>query len=104
MGPWPNNFPNFPANFAAVHQIPRFPVPAAGIEQTGGGPIGIFVDGVAMFDSRDAFSFNQTNAVDATPMNGLTGDRIWNRDAYVNEGDTFDPAMACRACTQPRSQ
>ena len=37
---------------------------------TGGGAIGIFVDGVAMFDSRDTFSYSNANGKDADPTAG----------------------------------
>ena len=47
------------------------------------------VNGVSMFDSRDAFSYVNASATDASPQNGLTGDGIWNRDGYHNEGVTF---------------
>ena len=50
-----------------------------------------------MFDSRDAFSYSTANSSDATPVNGITGDGVWNRDAYVNEGVTFDPGNAHQA-------
>jgi hypothetical protein len=50
------------------------------------GAIGYFVDGVAMFDSRDAFYWNGTADVNGTGS--------WNREAYVNEGATFDPGYA----------
>jgi hypothetical protein len=54
---------------------------------TGLGVIGCFVDGVAMFDSRDGFVW--TGAAEAGMGNGY-----WNREAYVNEGATFDPGYA----------
>jgi len=53
---------------------------------TGLGSIGYFVDGVAMFDGRDAFYWNGTSEVQ--------GNGLWNRDAYVNESVTFDPGNA----------
>jgi hypothetical protein len=61
MGPWylnaakTNLFPNYPANTATIYRLPLDPgTPPASKTQTGLGAIGIFVDGVAMFDSRDA--------------------------------------------------
>jgi hypothetical protein len=61
------------------------------------GEIGFFVDGVHAFDSSDAVSYSNANARDGdapgTP-NGVTGDGIWNRDAYINEAITFDNALA----------
>ncbi|MEY4385451.1 MAG: hypothetical protein RLY20_734 [Verrucomicrobiota bacterium] len=87
MGPWLNgNFPNVPQNMKALYRIPRTPTIPVNKTQTGGGPIGYFVDGVAMYDSRDAFSWNGTADVG--------GAGSWNREAYVNEAYTFDPAYA----------
>ncbi len=100
MGPWylnaadTNLFPNYPGNIAQSARFPLTPQ-IQGIPKslTPGGAIGYFVDGVAMFDSRDAFSYSRTLVRDATPAdNPNRGDGIWNRDAYVNESVTFDPA------------
>ena len=90
MGPWSVGFPNLPANQHGYYRFPLNPtIPTAGTAKTltGNGTIGFFVDGVAMFDSRDAHYWNGT-----TDDVGGTGD--WNREAYVNEGATFDPAYA----------
>jgi hypothetical protein len=64
MGPWyldaakTQLFPNFPANVATIYRIPRTPsVPATKVN-TGLGVAGYFVNGVALFDMRDAFSYN----------------------------------------------
>ena len=103
MGPWylnaakTQNFPNFPSNNAKIYRIPRTPVIPATKTLTGLGATGIMVNGVSMFDSRDAFSYLNASATDATPVNGLTGDGVWNRDGYHNEGVTFDPALAHQA-------
>lgn len=103
MGPWyldaakTQNFPNFPSNTAVIYRIPRTPVIPGTKTSTGLGATGRMVNGVSMFDSRDAFSYSTANATDATPTNGITGDGIWNRDGYHNEGVTFDPALAHQA-------
>lgn len=103
MGPWyldaakTQNFPNFPANTAVVYRIPRTPAIPASKTLTGLGATGRMVNGVSMFDSRDAFSYVNASATDATPQNGLTGDGVWNRDGYHNEGVTFDPGLAHQA-------
>jgi len=92
MGPWYNMgalFQNVPKNIAAIYRIPRTPQVAGSKTLTGLGPIGLFVDGVVMFDSRDAFSVSSPTGKEAQPGLG-----IWNRDAYVNEAQTFDPAAA----------
>ena len=87
MGPWLNGaFPNMPINTKTFWRIPRTNGVPATKTLTGLGAIGYFVDGVAMFDSRDAFYWNGS-----TEPNG-TG--YWNREAYVNEGATFDPGYA----------
>ena len=88
MGPWPANFPNLPANQHIFYRLPRNPVLGTGGTLTGLGSIGYFVDGVAMFDSRDGFVWN------GSTEQGGAGTGYWNRDAYVNEGATFDPAFA----------
>lgn len=104
MGPWYGNeartnlFPNYPANRSVLYRLPRTPgTPPVNKTLTGLGTIGYFVDGIAMFDSRDAFSFSTSNGVDSTPNNGITGDGVWNREAYTNESVTFDSANAHQA-------
>jgi YHYH protein len=103
MGPWylnaakTNLFPNYPSNTAVVYRIPRTPVISVTKSLTGLGATGRMVNGVSMFDSRDAFSYSNGNAADATPGSSFTGDGIWNRDGYHNEGVTFDPALAHQA-------
>src|SRR5579884_2852933 len=90
MGPWSTGFPNLPSNQKTIFRVPRSPAAATSVTLNGGGAIGIFVDGVAMFNSWDAFYWS--GSAD-TGANGPTGG-YWNRDAYVNEGMTFDPAFA----------
>ncbi len=104
MGPWylnanqTNLFPNYPANQAVIYRIPKDPgtVPT-NKSLTGLGRIGLFVDGVSMFDSRDAFSYDTSAGADDGPMANLNGDDVWNRDAYINEGVTFDSGNAHQA-------
>jgi len=93
MGPWYLNtnrtvmFPNLPVNQRALWRFPRNPVPSPTTNQTSLGTIGFFVDGVAMFDSSDGFVWTGS----AESGNG-TG--YWHREAYANEGSTFDPGYA----------
>jgi hypothetical protein len=95
MGPWYANaarsqlFMNVPKSSATLFRIPRAPQVTANKTLTGLGAIGLFVDGVVMFDSRDAFSYVNSTGNESNP-----GDGIWNRDAYINESITFDPALA----------
>ena len=104
MGPWyggnGNLFPNYPANRAGQFRFPRVPDTTISPKaETGLGTVGLFVDGVSMFDSRDAFSYDTSQGVDDGPGSAaaIDGDDVWNRDAYVNESDTFDPAFAHQA-------
>ena len=106
MGPWYGDedktqlFPNYPANQSLLYRIPRDPGDPPSVKiPTGIGRIGLFVNGVAMFDSRDAFSYDTSEGVDERPGSGseVEGDDVWNRDAYVNENVTFDNAFAHQA-------
>ena len=92
MGPWLNGrFPNLPTDQHFIFAIPRHPRPQTGDRFDHLGEIGMFVDGVRMFDSGDAFSYSHKNSEDADPRAGIGhGDQIWNRDAFVNESPTFD--------------
>ena len=80
MGPWygetGNLFPNYPANTAATFRFPKtpsFPVDPNNANnpidraETDLGSIGFFIDGVAMFDSRDAFSYSNADEQDGGP-------------------------------------
>lgn len=89
MGPWSTGFPNLPSNQKTIFRIPRTPTKASNLTLSGGGAIGIFVDGVAMFNSWDAFYWSGS-----ADTGGQGGVGYWNRDAYINEGSTFDPALA----------
>ncbi len=98
MGPWYLNaqhtqpFPNWPVNQKTMYRIPRSPSVPTTKTASGGGPIGYFVDGAAMFNSWDAYSYSTVSNVDAQNITGY-----WNRDAYVNEGASFDPNNAHQA-------
>lgn len=95
MGPWLNGwFPNLPTDQHFIFAIPRQPTAQTSNEFNPLGEIGMFVDGVRMFDACDAFSYSHENGRDADPRAGIGhGDRVWNRDAYVNERRTFDAAL-----------
>src|SRR3984957_4706595 len=98
MGPWYLNaahtqpFPNWPVNQKTLYRIPRNPTVPTTKTATGGGAIGYFVDGAAMFNSWDAYSWSTVSNTDAQNITGY-----WNRDAYVNEGASFDPNNAHQA-------
>jgi len=103
MGPWylneakTRNFPNFPSNTATTYRVPKIPSSYNGNVTTSAGAIGYFVDGVALFDATDTFSYIASSGSDGSPIGGGRGDGVWNRDAYINEGVTFDAALAHQA-------
>jgi hypothetical protein len=93
MGPWNN--PNLPKNQGTLYRFPRTPAVPASKTLTGLGAIGFFVDGVAIYNTSDGFSYSYANAKDATPIGAIgPGDGIWNRDAWPNELVSFDNALA----------
>ena len=63
-----------------------------------GGMIGMMVNGVAIYDLGDAFSFKQTaNSPSVTGSDTApptAGDGFWSRDALAVEVVTFDPGFA----------
>jgi hypothetical protein len=95
MGPWyldTNHltlFNSFPTNQKIMFRIPRTNAVPATKKLSGGGSVGIFVDGAAMYNNWDANYWNGTADVSNGGTNGF-----WNRDAYVNEGASFDPNNA----------
>lgn len=105
MGPWyldeakTQLFGNFPSNVAVTWRFPKTPVVPAVKTSLGAGTMGYYVDGVAMFDFTDTFSYDTSAGADSSPVAGagIVGDGIWVRDAFVNEGVTFDPANAHQA-------
>jgi hypothetical protein len=89
----------------AIFKIPLNPVPNTGtLTATSGGNIGIFINGVALFDFRDGVAWNNTtSALCGGPGNppcpgGPGASMPWNRDAIPAEKPGFDcskghPAM-----------
>ena len=93
MGPWYLNaahttaFPNYPVNGKVMWRFPRTTSVPVTKTQTSLGTIGMFVDGIAMFDSADGFVW--TGSAESG-----SGTGYWHREAYANEGVTFDPGFA----------
>jgi hypothetical protein len=89
----------------AIFKIPLNPVPNTGtLTATSGGNIGVFINGVALFDFRDGVAWNNTtSALCGGPGNppcpgGPGASMPWNRDAIPAEKPGFDcskghPAM-----------
>lgn len=94
MGPWYGNAAHtvafgggFPKNQNTIFRFPRIPTIPSSKTSTDLGAIGYFVDGVSMYDTQDGQKW--TGSAEST-----TGTGYWYRDAYINEGVTFDPALA----------
>jgi hypothetical protein len=98
-GPFLDGNPSLATDQSAIFKFPLTPTPNAGTPSpTTGGNIGIFTNGVALFDYRDGVSWrNATSTLAGGPIGGM-GDNVWNRDAIVGERNGFDcvkghPAM-----------
>ena len=91
-GPFLDNNPNSAGSQNAIFKMPLSPVQNTGTATaTTGGNIGIFINGVALFDYRDGVSWkSSTNTLGTNPMGGSPGDGVWNRDAVVGERLGFD--------------
>lgn len=94
-GPFLDGNPSLASNQNAIFKISLNPTQNTGTPtNTTGGNIGLFINGVALFDYRDGVSWkNSTNALAGGPLMGM-GDGIWNRDAVVAERHGFDCAKA----------
>ena len=92
-GPFLDGNPSQASNQNAIFKFPLAPVQnTATAVSTSGGNIGVFINGVAMFDYRDGVSWkSSTSALAGGPLGG-TGDGVWNRDAIVAEKGGFDCA------------
>jgi len=92
-GPFLDGNPSLTTNQNAIFKFPLVPAQNTGTPtNTTGGNIGVFINGVALFDYRDGVSWkNSTNALAGGPLGGM-GDQVWNRDAVVAEKLGFDCA------------
>ncbi|MGE9270212.1 MAG: YHYH protein [Verrucomicrobiales bacterium] len=108
MGPWfldearTTQFPSFPGNALILYRFPRKTNYAVDYSPssrtaTAAGACGLFVDGVPLFNSGDTFSYDSSAGADQEPTNNNQGDGIWNRDAFSNEGVTFDAGNSHQA-------
>ena len=105
-GPFLDGNPSQATNQNAIFKFPLTPVANTGsLTATTGGNIGVFINGVALFDYRDgvAYSASATNGICGGPGNptcsgGMGATQLWNRDAIPAEKKGFDcskghPAM-----------
>lgn len=92
-GPFLDGNPSLASSQNAIFKISLKPTKNTGTPtNTTGGNIGIFLNGVALFDYRDGVSWsNAQQALKGGPLMGM-GDNVWNRDAVVGERLGFDCA------------
>ncbi len=98
-GPFQDGNPSNATNQNAIFKMPLNPQQNTGTPTaTSGGNIGIFINGVALFDWRDGVAWNpNTNALCGGPGNapcpgGPMATMAWNRDAIPAEKAGFDCA------------
>lgn len=98
-GPFLDGNPSIASDQNAIFRLSLKPVKNTGTPSaTTGGNIGIFINGVAVFDFRDGVGWNtQANALCGGPGNppcpgGMGVLTSWNRDAVVAERKGFDCA------------
>lgn len=94
-GPFLDNNPSIATAQNKIFRITLNPTQNTGtLVSTTGGNIGIFKNGVALFDYRDGVSYKFSTGAEAGGPIGGTGDGIWNRDAVVAEKGGFDCSKA----------
>jgi len=100
-GPFLDGNPSNATNQNAIFKFPLNPVQNTGTPTaTNGGNIGVFINGVALFDYRDGVAWNNTTgAICGGPGNpqcpgGMGATQAWNRDAIPAERTGFDCSKA----------
>lgn len=92
-GPFLDGNPSLATNQNAIFKFPLTPAQNTGTPTaTTGGNIGVFINGVALFDYRDGVSYKLSTGANAGGPLGGMGDGVWNRDAVVAEKGGFDCA------------
>jgi hypothetical protein len=100
IGPYLDGNPSQGGNNNNKYKIPLNPVQNTGTPAaTTAGTIGVFINGVSLFDYRDGVSYKSSTGANAGGPLGGTGDGIWNRDAVVAEKGGFDCAKGHPAMT-----
>lgn len=92
-GPFLDGNPSLASDQNAIFKFPLNPTQNTGNPTaTTGGNIGVFINGVALFDYRDGVSWNNAQQQERGGPLGGSGDGVWNRDAVVAEMIGFDCA------------
>ncbi len=88
IGPWTAN-PNTPSDQSIVTKLTRNPVQNTGtLTSTPMGNIGVWTNGVVIFNQKDGYYWNNTTSSFSSPGTGT-----WNRNALVYEGISFDNCL-----------
>lgn len=92
-GPFLDGNPSLASDQNAIFKFPLNPTQNTGNPtSTTAGNIGVFINGVALFDYRDGVSWNNAQQQErGGPLGGM-GDGVWNRDAVPAEMIGFDCA------------
>jgi hypothetical protein len=94
-GPFLDGNPSIATAQNKIFKIPLIPIQNMGTPTaTTGGNIGIFINGVALFDYRDGVSYKLSAGANAGGPLGGMGDGVWNRDAVLAERGGFDCSKA----------
>jgi YHYH protein len=93
MGPWYSDgtltqlFGNWPSDRNYIRRFPMVPTIPATKVTNGLGALGIWVNGVAVYNLLDGFSYSTATGRDGT---GAGGNGVWVRNAQAVEVVTFD--------------
>ena len=100
-GPFQDGNPSLATAQNKIFRIPLIPTQNTGTATaTTGGNIGVFINGVALFDYRDGVAWNNTTGAlcggpgNPTCPGGMGTTQAWNRDAIPAERAGFDCAKA----------
>lgn len=89
IGPYLDGNPALATNNSWLFKIPLNPTPNTGnAVSTPLGQIGVFINGVPMYDYKDGASYSAASGQDDM----MNGDGVWNRNAIMAENDGFDCA------------
>jgi len=108
IGPWfagsanGGVFMNFAASIATLSQIPRVPQPAATKANTGLGSIGVWVNGVAIFNAADGASYRNSTGTDLG--GGAVAANAISRSSASLEGGPVTPGSLVTAFAQFESK
>lgn len=87
VGPFLDGNPSQATNNDWLFKIPRSPQQNTGtLTNTPLGAIGVWINGVLMYDYKDGASYNSSTGQDDMQ----NGDGVWNRNAVFAENDGFD--------------